>query len=1324
MVIINEDNKVSIIDYKNTWARQFSKDTHLGMVTKANTKEELDKYYKEYLNMTIKQKFMANNMALRIFGLTNDQLYELYKKEFVKDDYNSYIHLGYNGFEELDDKQDILLGIDNDNIPNDRDDMSIYNNIIIRDIDRDTFVGKIQESMDLENIQEESVTLENTAFFTPYEILSFGQDFYSSTPDNTKLTNDISVMEWFGNYVNSFNGYVCENYSAEWMDRMRSLYAHYDTILKSGDEQAINNRKQSILNLGWNPEIEFNEHNILIGKQRLMEAARNTQDVYKDYSHINLSEDCVLTEAVDEAKYSGVYIVLTKGKSPIVSDSIRLFTNSEYTHAGIAFDEELDEIYSFNMKKDERGKNGFVIENIRNDECIQSVFVLFVEKHKIKEMMSQVKDFELHKTVYDFGILVGKAVNAKDTNHKKYNQVCSSFVDTILHYGNIEFVYTKNNSIASPADIYNSIMKAPNKIYKVFEGSGKSYDSNKVRRIIRSLMSHSKTKAYNEDYIEEAKANVCYRVSYEGSSDILQEVKMAMFNEDRGMKTFDKFYESKCSWMTPSDEKYKTGCKVFLKEKGLKKFKSSVLPTINAYLDKKKVKVDSYSAEKDKVVYEDEYIIATKKALVKVTEDYSYLEEISSVEQFQVMQKYSAKVQRYAETIGYNKNNIVVRLYFDEDDYAYQKFEPSDVKRDKANVLDYINEDTYVISDPHFTKFDDNYDKQMLKLLASVPEDACLIILGDIGYVKTDNPKAPDIIKRYFKQIKCKNMFLVLGNHDVHKLDYYYSLGFKGIYERIIDNNHKWTFSHQPFNGDSNISDYTNFHGHIHGESRYPKGIKNLSTEINCWSGYCTDGRVKTIREWLSFSKNIRNTYLEGVLLDDSYDAVDEIYVRESYSTIGMYVEEDVQDYMESKDRAYNLDKWESKKANVIYITGASGSGKSTIARKIAEEYGAEWIPLDAYFRYGFKKNENRDFDKWIIETVPTLVEYINKIGRKNIFAGKELTWDNMFNDDNIDIIRNSLKKLFAYLESKSSPNKRFAVEGFQIGAACNASDLSGKPLIVKGNSFAKTQYRRIKREFDKGARGKTFVDKTKNAANMVKNNIQYAAINKKEYSIIDDFDKNFRNESTSIEEACKSVSDARKFVSDVSNLAKKYDANFFIVTDGASKIHNDGNPVVENARKAQIEWEKKNGFDPYEDWGKKSIEEAVSMDEDGNMIIYRATLNTINYGDEIKKSADLCKLYKESSNLDGLKYELCKLWYINAMLEKRIKRNDSKKDEYMGYRRICMNVFKTYMKHVLTLDDDFNFVAFYNTTPFSGAIRIDKNTLKYSVKALKELMR
>lgn len=63
----------------------------------------------------------------------------------------------------------------------------------------------------------------------------------------------------------------------------------------------------------------------------------------------------------------------------------------------------------------------------------------------------------------------------------------------------------------------------------------------------------------------------------------------------------------------------------------------------------------------------------------------------------------------------------------------------------------------------------------------------------------------------------------------------------------------------------------------------------------------------------------------------------------------------------------------------------------------------------------------------------------------------------------------------------------------------------------------------------------------------------------------------------------------AKEFLTKVRELADGYGLNFFCVTDGASAISNNGNPAVENARQAQIDWEIENGFDPNEDWSKET---------------------------------------------------------------------------------------------------------------------------------------
>lgn len=81
-----------------------------------------------------------------------------------------------------------------------------------------------------------------------------------------------------------------------------------------------------------------------------------------------------------------------------------------------------------------------------------------------------------------------------------------------------------------------------------------------------------------------------------------------------------------------------------------------------------------------------------------------------------------------------------------------------------------------------------------------------------------------------------------------------------------------------------------------------------------------------------------------------------------------------------------------------------------------------------------------------------------------------------------------------------------------------------------------------------------------------------------------------------------KKLIKARKLVAAVNRLAKKQGLNFFIVTDGASGISNNGNPAVRNAREAQIKWELEHGADPYEDWSKQAAKKETYSSGSGTV--------------------------------------------------------------------------------------------------------------------------
>ena len=68
----------------------------------------------------------------------------------------------------------------------------------------------------------------------------------------------------------------------------------------------------------------------------------------------------------------------------------------------------------------------------------------------------------------------------------------------------------------------------------------------------------------------------------------------------------------------------------------------------------------------------------------------------------------------------------------------------------------------------------------------------------------------------------------------------------------------------------------------------------------------------------------------------------------------------------------YNIDSWGSDTDhNILWITGFSGSGKSTIAKKMAKENGADYIELDSYVGGMSTKGQDKSFNKYLDSKYP-----------------------------------------------------------------------------------------------------------------------------------------------------------------------------------------------------------------------------------------------------------------------------------------------------------------------------------------------------------------
>lgn len=512
--------------------------------------EDLEKHYANYMSLTVHQRKLSDDGSRMMYGLSNQQRYDQLKGELLKDI-------------DTSDDSDVVGKLEPD-IQSDK--ANIVDEMFH---DPNTFVGQhflksLEESKKVDKPIKSR--LNNTPYFTPTELIDMGvhgnDNYYSKKADNDGLTKDISSTTWFDSYKNMIAQHVYEDFTPEWINTLNRLYLDYDDIKECGTEEEILARKQSILDLGWNPEIDFSPENRAKAAKRINDYIDNCvpRDVFINMGDI-VPDDLpdVVEEAVSKKTHKPVFIVLTKGKTPIISSSIQKVTKSEYSHASISFDPNLNELYSYNFRKENLG---FVMEKLETiKEVPITVWCFFAESEVVENMKKKVYDFKTHDTHYDFRMLP-RFIKKKDIkpDDNEYNQVCSTFVDTILKAGNINLV--KDINMPSPADIYDGIKTRANTIFKVYDGPAGQYNGGKIKKKVDYLINKDTTEAVVENvYVTEALNDLkngvnpysnktFYHISFD--EDLDEKTLVPRVPEwIKGMKEKDKDFEKKL-------EKFKT----------------------------------------------------------------------------------------------------------------------------------------------------------------------------------------------------------------------------------------------------------------------------------------------------------------------------------------------------------------------------------------------------------------------------------------------------------------------------------------------------------------------------------------------------------------------------------------------------------------------------------------------------------------------------------------------------------------------------------------------------------------------------------------------
>jgi len=504
------------IDKAKDWCQQ----TMLYLIIPTKNPDELDEYWSHWNSMTVDQKRMSDTKAIELFNMTNEDIYNKYS--------NLINHKEINGREEIK-----LINV-SENINNIIE--TIKYNIVHED--RRTVLGNIIKliSEETNNIIEDTLvtnvidntiefmhndvcrifdTVEDLPYFSPIEMedkgVFIGNTYYNIDADNGYIDEEkkIKTSVWFENYKAIFNGYITQDrteYTKLWTNKLYELYSDYNSIKESGNINIINARKQSILELGWNPELPFTP--IIRHK-----VTQNMKDkIRAKYENVKFTDLSAFVESASNEQLSNtsestdnkfpVYVVLSYTGTTF-GKVVRKFTDAIYTHAAISLDSKMNRLYSYNI-----AQHGFSLENIskynNSKDNVISIYTFFLNKKSYQKLKMKLDYFISNKenTKYSFinllGALINKPIKLVD------EMICSQFVDSLMKYVNLDITH-KDSSLVKPQDFANI---TDSRFIKLYEGPIKDYDSLKVSNTIKSLLGNIVVRE-NVEIINEAQYIKC-----------------------------------------------------------------------------------------------------------------------------------------------------------------------------------------------------------------------------------------------------------------------------------------------------------------------------------------------------------------------------------------------------------------------------------------------------------------------------------------------------------------------------------------------------------------------------------------------------------------------------------------------------------------------------------------------------------------------------------------------------------------------------------------------------------------------------------------------
>ena len=502
------------LEVKKQMSRDLNDNDNICLLTPGDYQnmEELDNAYMKYINLNATAKRLSNSYSRDIWGYDVYNIYAIIRSQLDTIEDEEKISLFSKG--------PVLYHVENLIMNDDKIGMKLLELDSMNE--SMTPNEKAEYNLALDKLQEAKEDNSGLAMrsFVPY-----------FTADEMA---DLGVVSTIENYA--FDESVINVYPR----LVRSLMEDYNREENKYNPITENRLRNSIIALGWNPEVPITEESIKFAKEKQLNWYRSREPQIIDIRHLAKDPSSILeSTAAMQKEYESlnlypIYIVLSFSGT-LFGKIIRAAKKCTYSHAGMCLDSNLQQIYTF--KYEAKNKyNGFHIENLEtyinnSDEAIIDVVAIFVDKATRDKINVVLKDFieKRARTRYNFGNLLNILFDrVKSNDPENLKLVCSQFVDTVLKIANID-ITGKSSNLVTPQDFYYTSDQP--KVYKVFEGLAKDYNERQVEGLFHTLFRKYKTNDIRYDqaieFSTESVMDLVYSniINNESANHILTEMR-------------------------------------------------------------------------------------------------------------------------------------------------------------------------------------------------------------------------------------------------------------------------------------------------------------------------------------------------------------------------------------------------------------------------------------------------------------------------------------------------------------------------------------------------------------------------------------------------------------------------------------------------------------------------------------------------------------------------------------------------------------------------------------------------------------------------------